>query len=94
MFWYVVTLVIGIIIGSGLGAFTVYRKFTNDLEGIEILLGYYEDIVNQLMDNQKYLDSVAFKDQRAIRLMRSNASLLSQIRDDAEELNLDDEEME
>ena len=88
MLWYLLSLILSFVVGGLIGAFVVFRKITRDLQGVEKLLEYYGQITEQLGRNQKYLNSVPYKDQRTIHLMKGNASLLSQIKNDAEDYQL------
>lgn len=76
----------GIVIGSIVSVYILFRKISSDLNDIMFISNYFEQVVEQLGKNQEYLDSVAYKDERVIRLMKRNASLIGQIRDEVERI--------
>lgn len=79
----------GAVIGSIVSVYILFRKLESDLNKVMFISKYFEQAINQLGRNQEYLNSVAYKDERVIRLMKRNASLIGQIRDEVEEVKPD-----
>lgn len=75
-------LILGLVLGAGITLIKVYDDVLTVLEYTKNM----EILIEQVQNNQEYLKSIPFKDQRVQNLLRGNKSALITINRESERL--------